>query len=191
MNQKKQTNNIDRMVVRDVMIPLQQYPVISADATLLDAVVALEAAQQALGSDRQPHRAVLVADENSKIVGKIGQLTFLKSLQPQVDLAEDEERLARAGVSEDLLSTVKKHARELELNLSDICAHASAIRAKDVMVKTTHSIDAAAPLADAVHRLVQWQQLSLLVTERSRVVGIIRLSDLFELIVDKVRELAP
>lgn len=191
MNEKKQTNNIDRMVVRDVMIPLQQYPVISADATLLDAVVALEAAQQALGSDRQPHRAVLVADENSKIVGKIGQLTFLKSLQPQVDLAEDEERLARAGVSEDLLSTVKKHARELELNLSDICAHASAIRAKDVMVKTTHSIDVAAPLADAVHRLVQWQQLSLLVTEQSRVVGIIRLSDLFELIVDKVRELAP
>ncbi|MBD3333162.1 CBS domain-containing protein [candidate division GN15 bacterium] len=191
MNEKKQTNDIDRMVVRDVMIRLEQYPVISTDATLLDAVVALEAAQQALGSDRQPHRAVLVADENSKIVGKIGQLTFLKSLQPQVDLAEDEERLARAGVSEDLLSTVKKHARELELNLSDICAHASAIRARDVMVKTTHSIDVSAPLADAVHRLVQWQQLSLLVTEQSRVVGIIRLSDLFELIVDKVRELAP
>jgi CBS domain-containing protein len=190
MTKGKTGNDIDNMIVRDLMIPLEQYPVISTEATLLDAVIALEESLEALGPNRQPHRAVLVADKNNRIVGKIGQLTLLKSLEPQVDLAGDEERLARAGVSPDLLTTVKKHARDLELNLSDICSRASAIRAKDVMVRTAHSIDAASPLADAVHRLVQWQQLSLLVSEKSQIVGIIRLSDLFELIVDKIREQA-
>ncbi len=190
MSNQTPDKDIDRITVRDLMIPLGQYPVISTEATLLDAVLALLEAQEALGPERQPHRAVLVADKSNRIVGKIGQLTLLKSLEPHVDLAGDEDRLARAGVSPDLLTTVKKHARDLELNLSDICAHASAIRAKDVMVRTTHSIEADFSLADAVHRLVQWQQLSLLVTEGSQVVGIIRLSDLFELIVDKIREQA-
>ncbi len=46
--------------VKELMVPLEEYAILSEEATLLDAVHALAEAQTKLPPDRQPHRAVLV-----------------------------------------------------------------------------------------------------------------------------------
>jgi hypothetical protein len=48
------------------------------------------------------------------------------------------------------------------------------------MIPVTESIDENALLTEAIHRIVLWQTLSILVTRGGEVVGILRLSDLFD-----------
>ena len=43
-------------------------------------------------------------------------------------------------------------------------------------------VDANAPLREAIHKLVEFQTLSLLVTSADRIVGVLRLSDVFHVV---------
>ena len=62
--------------VADLMVPIDEYATVSDDATLYEAVIALEKAQEEL--DRKQHhylhRAILVYNKNNHICGKISQL---------------------------------------------------------------------------------------------------------------------
>jgi len=52
--------------VRDLMVPLEEYATVPEEATLFEAVVALEQAQESLDRNRYKylHRSVLVYDKN-------------------------------------------------------------------------------------------------------------------------------
>ncbi len=171
---------MNKTIVRELMVPLDDYAVVPDTATLLDAVKALDRAQERLPAGRQPHRAVLVADKSGAIVGKIGQLGFLKGLEPKYNMLGDLDTLARAGVSDILVSTMRDHFRYFEDTFSDICQRGAVIPVRDVMHAVREGIDESATLSEALHQLVMWQQLSLLVTRGGRVTGLIRLSDLFD-----------
>lgn len=54
--------DMNAKTVKDLMVPLDNYAVVPEDATLLDAIAALEKSQKNLPTGRQPHRAVLVVD---------------------------------------------------------------------------------------------------------------------------------
>ena len=69
--------------VSDLMVPLSEYATVSEDATLCDAILALEKAQEEFDQTRYRHRAILVFDKNNRIVGKISQLDALKALEPK------------------------------------------------------------------------------------------------------------
>lgn len=93
---------MDKTLVKDVMLPIEEYTVIPEDTTLLEALKALDRSQAVLTPGRQPHRAVLVADNKCNIVGKLGHLGFLKALEPKYPVLGDIGRLAAAGLSADL-----------------------------------------------------------------------------------------
>ncbi|MBU0518517.1 CBS domain-containing protein, partial [bacterium] len=75
--------------VKDVMLPLDDYALVPEDASMVDAYCALEEAQKRLPPGRQASRAVLVVDKSGKIIGKVGQLAFLKALEPKYDKVGD------------------------------------------------------------------------------------------------------
>ena len=70
------------IAVKDLMVPLAEYATVSEEATLYDAVLALEKAQEAFDPKKQRHRAVLVFDKKNRIVGKLGQPDILRALGP-------------------------------------------------------------------------------------------------------------
>ncbi len=174
--------------VKELMVPRDQYALVSQEATLLEAIVAIEEAQKRRDRRRQPFRAVLIADKNDKIVGKIGQLAFLKALQPQRDILRDTSKLASAGVSEQFMSSVMDHYRFFQDNLSDLCLRASNLKVKDVMHPVSESIDENASLGEAITKIIQWECLSVLVTRGTEVVGLLRLSDLCQEIADYMKD---
>ena len=180
---------MDQTRVKDIMVSLDDYPVVNVEATLYDAVVALQAAQKRLPPGRQPHRAVLVRNAEGTIVGKVGQLAFLKGLEPNYDFSTDSGALERAGVGDDLIITMQEHARYFQESLDDVCSRAGAIKVKTILQPVAESLDENAPLGEALHKIVRLQRLSLLVTREGRVVGIMRLSDLFETITEKVTQM--
>ena len=164
--------------VRDLMVTLEEYPVVSPEMSMLDAIVALNEAQKRRASGRQPYRAVLVKDVSGRIIGKLGQFAFLKALEPKYSLLGDFEKLRNAGVSEDLISAMLGHYRFFEESLLDICDRGRSIRVKEAMSPIEESIDESATLAEAINKIVIFQQLSILVTRGGKAVGLLRLSDL-------------
>jgi hypothetical protein len=51
-------------------------------------------------------------------------------------------------------------------------------------------IDVEAPICDVIDQMVTWQTLSVLVTEKGRPVGLIRLSDLCDAVMKQIRQTA-
>jgi CBS domain-containing protein len=175
-------------LIRDLMVHLDDYAVVNQDASLLDAVLALERAQKNLPPDRQPHRAVLVVDDRKNVIGKIGQLAFLRVLEPKYKVIKDFDKLARAGVSGEFVSSMMEHFRLFQESLSELCQKGRSIPVIDVMHPVEESIDESATLSEALHKMIVCQGLSILVTKNRKAVGLLRLSDLFEEIVKNIKD---
>jgi CBS domain-containing protein len=184
------STKMDSRRVKDLMVSLDQCPLVSEDATLREAVLALEEAQKNLPAGRQPYRAVLLIDDKKRIVGKIGQLAVLRALEPRYDVIGDLESLSAAGVSEEFVSSMMEHYRFFQEQLADLCSRSGRLLAKEVMRPVKQCIDEEAALPEAIHKLVIWQTLSILVTRKTEVVGLLRLSDLFDAITAQLKAAA-
>ncbi len=169
--------------VKDLMVPLEEYATVSQEVTLFEAVVALEEAQNRLDRTRYKylHRAILVFDENKIIVGKVSQLDVLKALEPKYRDLGDPGRLSRAGFSPQFLRTLLQQQSLWDTPLRDICTKAASYKVKDFMYTPTEDeyIEESATLDEAINQLVMGHHHSLLVTRQKRIVGILRLTDVF------------
>ena len=72
---------MEAITVKDLMVPLSEYATVSEDATLSEAVIALEEANQEFDQNRFRHRAILIYDKNKNIVGKVSQNDVIMSLE--------------------------------------------------------------------------------------------------------------
>ena len=165
--------------VKDLMIPIDEYTTVHKDDTLLSMITSLEKSQKNLPENRHPHRAVLVLDDDENIIGKIGHQGFLKALEPKYRYIEDLDKLSHMGVSSEYLNSIRENLSLWEDSFGDICKKISNIKVKDVMHPVTEHIEDTATIFEALHKLIVWQTLSLLVTRDSKIIGILRLSDLY------------
>ncbi len=181
------------MVVKkagDIMVPLNEYPIIDSSATVLDAVIKLIESRRISKPDRQPYQAVLVADKNKQIIGKIGQFAILKSLEPQSRVSDNHDALKRAGVSDELIETALDHVRSLQQGLAEQCPSAFSLPARSAMTPFKEHVDKDAPIREVVHKMLEWQTLSILVTEDDYPVGLVRLSDLCDEVMRQMQQVS-
>ncbi len=176
--------------VKDLMVPLDRYGLISQDATLLEAIQILQEAQKKRDRRRQPFRAVLIIDENKKVIGKLGELAFLKALEPKRNVLGDVSKLSSAGVSDQIINTVMSHYQFFQDKLSNLCFRARDIKVKDVMHPITESIDENAPLCEAISKIILWDTLSVIVTRKGEIVGLLRISDICQEVAEQMKSLS-
>ena len=174
--------------VKEAMVPLKDYATVSENATMYDAVLALEKAQAEFDQSRYQHRAILVYDDKNKIVGKISQLDLLKALEPQYDKVLDVQTLSRTGYSLDYIESLS-HVGFWSKPLDDICRKAAEMKVKSFMYTpgSGEFIDQDAELNEAVHRLIVGKHHSLLVTHGQEIVGVLRLTDVFKLVCERIK----
>ena len=179
------------ITVNDLMVPLEEYAVVNENATLFDAVLELEAAQERIDRLKRPylHRAILVQDDNGKIVGKISQLDILRALEPNYKKIGDTRAISKAGLSQEFLKEMMDQLAFCETSLIDMCGKAARIKVKDFMYTpyAREYVEADAPLCDAIHSLVIGQHQSLLVVEGEDIIGILRLTDVFMQVFEMMR----
>ena len=166
--------------VKDLMLSLSEYAVVDEDATVLDALVALDAAQAHLTPGRQPHRAILVRTRQGAIVGKLHYFAFLRALVSERKVAGERDLLERAGVGDDLRDASVRMLDLLTGDLVNVCERARRVAVRDVCTPASQSISEDASLFDAIAEFLAHQTLSLLVRRGTTTVGILRLSDLFD-----------
>jgi CBS domain-containing protein len=178
-------NPMKNFRIKDLMVSLSEYPTVSEDASLYEAVVALEHVQNSSRQDRYPHRAVLVYDKNKKIVGKVGQLDVLKALEPKYFEMQDRQSMTGLGFSKQFMKSMLENFRLLDGAMENICKKAGETIVSKIMIKPTEGefVDADASLNEAIHLLVLGKHQSLLVTDRKGdIIGILRLTDIFSTI---------
>jgi len=177
--------------VKDLMVPLEEYATVPVDASLFDAVMALEKAQEELDRTRHHylHRAVLVMDKDRKVIGKISQMDAIKGLEPKYRDMGDPHSLSRAGFSADFLLSMLQQYSLWDQPLADLCSKATEIRVVDFMHTPTQGeyIREEASLEEAIHMLLAGRHHSLLVTRGDEIVGVLKLTDVFNEIFQRMK----
>lgn len=168
-------------IVKDLMVSLSQYATVSETATLYEAILALEKAQEAFGPDRYRHRAILVMDNNNWVVGKLGVIDVLIALEPEYKDIGDPKVFSRSGLSPQFLKSMQARYSLWDKPLNDICSKAAGLRVKSFMYtpKEGEYVREDATMDEAIHQLVVGHHQSLLVTRSEEIVGILRLTDVF------------
>ncbi|MBW1644528.1 MAG: CBS domain-containing protein [Deltaproteobacteria bacterium] len=114
---------------------------------------------------------------------------ILIALEPNYGKLEGMGVLSRSGYSPDLIkSMLEDNALWLE-PFQFVCERACQLKVSDFVKPTEDSeyVDEKATLAEAIHQLVVYPHQSLLVTRDKKVVGILRLTDVFTKICDKIK----
>jgi predicted transcriptional regulator len=174
---------MQKLTVKDLMVPLDEYATVRDDASLYEAVKALEKAQK--GFNRKGylylHRAILVYDKNQKVIGKISQLDVLKALEPGYRDMGDFSAISRAGLSVEFIKSIMSHYDLYQSSFTEACMTASDLMVKDIMYTpgSDEYVEENDSMGNAIHHLIMGHHQSLLVTRDKDIVGILRLTDVF------------
>ncbi len=184
-----------KMLVTDLMVPLEEYATVSMEATLFDAVMALEKAQEDIDRSRYKylHRAILVYDDSNKIVGKISQLDVLRAIEPKYGEIGPTGALSRSGLSPQFLKSMLDRYSLWDASVTSLCSKAINIKVTEFMNTPAEGeyIQESASLGEAIHQLVMGNHQSLLVTRDEEIVGILRLTDVFSAIFHAMKSCNP
>ena len=175
---------METMLIKDLMVPLEEYATVPDSATLYDAVLALEEAQEKFDHLPYKHRAVLVYDSKDQIVGKLGQLDIIRALEPKYGEMGNIKSLSRFGLSRKFISSIMENNYLWEKPLTHICKKGADIKVKDFMHTPVEGeyVNEDASLEMACHQLVLGHHQSMLVTRGDKIIGILRLTDVFNAI---------
>ena len=172
-----------RTAVKDVMVPVSEYATIPEEASLYEAVTALEKTQEGVGQkpDVCLHRAILVSNNNSQIVGKLSQLDVLKALEPRYMKMGKSESLSRSGFSDEFIKSTLEQFSFWNRPIEDMCRQSLGLKVKNFMYALDDGeyVKESAFLDEAAHLFVVGHHHSLLVNRGEEIVGILRLVDVF------------
>jgi CBS domain-containing protein len=174
--------------VNEIMIPTAEYASVHQEATLYEAVLALEEAQEKFSAHYR-HRAILVLDDEGYVVGKIGQDDLIRGLEPGYKKIEDINNTTYSGFTSNYFKSVIKEYHLWEAPLEEICKKAAQIKVKALMhtPEKGETVDEGATLNEAIHQLIMARHQSLLVTREGKIVGIFRMTDVFHKICEEVK----
>ena len=168
--------------IKELMVPLNEYATVSKDATLADAIQALDHAQETFCHNKYRHRAILVLDKNQQPIGKISQIDALRALEPKYkEIQNQDTRGTFRHFSRMFLSSMLEHHRLFDGSLEDFRKKAADINVCDFMhnLSADECVSEDATLDDAIHHLIMGHQQSLLIKRDDQIVGILRLTDVF------------
>jgi CBS domain-containing protein len=181
------------ITVRKLMVPLEEYATVSQGADLHEAINALEAAQKAFDPSKHKHRAILVLDKDGNVVGKISMFDILMALEPKYEELDAAGALAHSGYNPEFIKALLKDNVLWNEPLQFACDRAAKLRVKEIMEVPEDGvyIDADATLDEAMHQLIVCRYHSLIVTSSGKVLGILRLADVFAQICEKIKTCKP
>jgi predicted transcriptional regulator len=162
--------------VRDIMIPIDQYPSIRDRASLRDAIAVMKSAQLEVGLRKSLPRVLLVFDEIQVAVGYLRRRDIMRGLEPKFLVSQPmdyRKKLFDIAVDPNLSElshdrVVKEIREQAERPVSDVmCPIETIFDANDSVMK-------------AVYEMVSLDLALIPVVEKGHLVGVIRSVDVFQ-----------
>jgi hypothetical protein len=182
--------------VKDLMVRAEDYASISVDASILEGILALtEAQRREFREDPERHRdrAVLVQGPQGEIIGKLSMWVIIGCLEPSYDRVPggpaSSKAASRSGYARAMMDEVIGSSHLWRSRLRNIANETIDLKIRDLLrpPREKELIDEGAPLEMAIHQLVAGHFMSLLVTRNDRIIGILRLVDVFEAVCRMIR----
>ena len=175
--------------VKDLMVPLANCATVSEDATLYEAVMALEEAQSNVETGRDMHRAVLVRDRRGRVIGRISQLDARRGLEPKYGESDRLTEASKLVYSPEVLKSMLEEYYRWKKPLEDIRKKAAEVKVSAMMSTPSSGefLEDEATLDEAIHRLVMGGYHSLLVKRGDDILGVLRLSDVYARIAEMIK----
>ena len=177
-------------VVKDLMVPISEYATVPENSTLFEAVLALEKAQEQFQQSRYSHRAVLIMDKNNRVLGKLSQMDFLCALEPSDANLDQIRNFKRFGFTRKAVALQQEEYLKNSPPILDVYSKAANLKVIDFMQRPTEGeyVDENASIDMALHQLTAGSNLSLLVTRKTDIVGVLRLADVFAAVFHAMKE---
>ena len=170
--------------VKDIMIPLKDYAVVSQDATIKEALKIMKESSERLSPEKFRHLGILVKDEEGNIVGKLTHADILRGFVP------DYKDIGGSRLS----PVMRAEMGEIISHISDKtflgrCKGQKDKKVRDFMTTVALSVDVNKGLGHALHIMQTSGHRGLLVTgEGKKPVGMLRLTDIYQLVEEAILE---
>ena len=173
-------------IIKDLMIPIDEYVTIGAEATLSDCFRALEDDREAKAKGHS-HRDALVLDENGEVSGKLTMADVYQALEPGYKSILESENEGSVLTPEYMANLFKEYNLWSE-PLGTLCSKAAGMKVGDVMHEVDESeyVQASEKLDTILHLYVLGAHQPLLVRDGDKVVGALRYGDVFDTIKDAI-----
>jgi predicted transcriptional regulator len=180
---------MEKMKVRELMRPVEEFPRVSNQATFMEVVDALETAQQAFSSGKAPQRILLVYDDAGQILGKLSPLDVVKGLEPNYGGIDDLKDVSHYRLAQSTLEAMKEQFRLWQAPLAELCKKAYNVRIGNFirLPSPDHMVNADDKMDNAFHLFVVGRHDSLFVKDGEKIVGLIRFSDVYKKIAQTMR----
>jgi CBS domain-containing protein len=177
--------------VEDLMVPLESFPKISREATIAEAILALEKAQEEFLADRsKKQRILLVTDEQGRVVGKLSPADVIRGLESEYGhlLNTDASKFLREF--DKVISGLSIELGHASTPWCKICSKAKNIHLKDFLRKPDASqvVQISDDLSEALHRFILGGHDSLFVTDGKRLVGMLRFAHVYREILGMIKD---
>ncbi len=166
---------MEKVLVSDIMIYLDEYPAVANNATILDVIDLMENFQIDINNSKSRPRVVLVLDKQDRLVGFIRRRDILRGLEPsflQSKMLKYQKKLFDIKIDPDLSElSFETLLKELKTN--------STKPVTEIMIKDIFTINYDEHLVKAISLLVENDITFLPVMNKGKVVGVIRSIEVF------------
>ena len=168
----------DRKRVRDIMIPLDKYPWIRLQDTILDAINVMEDAQLETGRHPSLPRVLLVFDHHDDLVGLVRRRDIMRGLEPDFLVHQPlENRVVHFSVGIDPHLTELSGALSLETVIKGL-REQSGRPVSDILKPISTTLKPSDQLMKAVYEMVSLNESLIAVVDGEEVLGVVRSVDL-------------
>jgi len=165
-------------VVKDLVIPLKDFPHLNEHQTLHSAVEAL--LSHTCGEyDRIRYAEILILNDRNQLCGRVTLQDILLNLDPRLkELSSVKGYEGKVADDPDLI-TLWGDSFFVE------CTKRSDIIVRDIMSPIKHIVKAGDPVLKALIVMISLKSVVLPVVDRSRVIGVIRLKEIFRTLINR------
>ena len=170
---------LDDLKATDLMIPIAEYPHISASASVCDAISLMHSS---LG-EAHKYRTILVTDDDEHLMGYLSLRDLIRAVGPRYlrkDAPDYKGHQPFRAITSDMSALALIWQEGFSVKIRDEAKKP----VKEMMTLIEHSVAVDDPLAKCIYLMLVQNELIIPVADSDRVVGVIRLVDVFECIAD-------
>ena len=169
----------DGKQVKDMMVPAFDYPHVAQDASVRDAMAAIRKASENTGG-RVRFRSVIVTGKDSRLVGVLSIKDLLKAIEPDYMRAKPK---GFEGYAPDTDAGLVELMKNL---FTEKCREEAGKKVSEAVNPVKATVNPGDSIAKAVYLMLHKDMTMLPVTEGDKVVGALRLIDVFQEVRDMV-----
>lgn len=171
--------------VKDLMTRISDYPNISKEASLREALQELEKAEGRFVKKADKPRAILILD-GKRVIGKVSGRDVLRALEPRYKMIGDEGVVPNYGWNAAFIKSMVTTYGLLQGSVHDTCCEIAEARVLDIMTPLDEAqvkhhekqiVDEDACLNEAIHLFVMGDYPSLYVRRGKEITGLLRMVD--------------